>query len=509
MPKKALLSVSDKRDIVEFASFLKENDYDIISSGGTASVLRDSEIDVKEVKDVTGFPEILGGRVKTLHPKIHGGILYQVGKHEKDVEEHALPEIDIVVVNLYPFQEVISGDHDLNQAIENIDIGGVALLRAAAKNNERVAIVSDPDQYKEVMEEMEENNEISQNMRNKLALRAFQQTTEYDATISAYLQERYEDVALPTIYQITGKKVQDLRYGENPNQKAAFYRTETTGESSILKAKKHHGKALSYNNINDLEGAMDLVKEFEKPTVAAIKHTNPTGVGTDEDIAEAYRKAYACDTKSIYGGIIAANRPISVEMAEEMDKIFVEASIAPGYEDGAIEVLKNKKNIRIMELPEWDPERRGYEIKKVTEGMLVQERNRSKINKEDFEVVSERQPTEDELDAMEFGYKVVKHVKSNSIVFTKKDQTVGIGAGQMSRVDAVHIAKMKAMLDTEGATMASDAFFPFRDGVDAAHEAGITSVVQPGGSIRDDEVIEAVNEHDMSMVFTGFRVFKH
>ncbi len=510
VPRKALISVSDKDGIVEFAESLVEHGFEIISSGGTASVLEDGGLEVKRVSEVTGFPEILDGRVKTLHPKVHGGILYQTGKHEKDVEEHALPEIDIVVVNLYPFEEVIEGEHEVEEALENIDIGGVALLRAAAKNHERVAVLTDKKDYGTVLEELEDNDgEIGEKVREKLALKAFQRTARYDSVISEYLNKEYGEEKFPETYHVSGEKIKDLRYGENPNQDAAFYRTGSTEESSVLKADKLHGKALSYNNIRDIEAALDIVKEFEKPAVAAIKHTNPTGVAAKEDLAEAYQLAYECDPQSIYGSIIGANRPITVEMAEKMDEIFVEASIAPGYEEGAIDVLKNSKNIRIMKLPEWKPEREGFEFSKITEGLLVQDKNKNKVSKEEMEIKSEREPTEEELNAMEFAWKVVKHVKSNSIIFTREDHTVGIGAGQMSRVDAVKIARMKSRSDTEGCTMASDAFFPFRDGIDEAAEAGIESVIQPGGSIRDDEVIEAVNEHEMSMVFTGERVFKH
>ena len=510
MAQKALLSVSDKEGIVDLAEELIDQDFEIISSGGTASKLEENGIEVERVSDLTGFPEILDGRVKTLHPKIHGGILYQKEKHEKDIEEHALPELNLIVVNLYPFERVTREDHEVEDAIENIDIGGVALLRAAAKNHDRVSVVTDIDDYEMISEELEKNDgRIREEVRKELALKAFQRTARYDTIISGYLNEKYGEDRLPENYLVAGEKVKDLRYGENPNQEAAFYRTEYTGESSVLKAEKLHGKSLSYNNIRDLEAALDIVKEFEKPAVAAIKHTNPTGVALKEDIAEAYQLAYECDPQSIYGSIISANRPISVEMAEKMDEIFVEASIAPGYEEGAVDVLKNSKNIRIMELPGWDPEREGFEFSKVSKGLLIQDRNKSKVTKNDMEVKSEREPTERELDAMEFAWKVVKHVKSNSIIFTREDHTVGIGAGQMSRVDAVKIAKMKSRSDTQGCTMASDAFFPFRDGVDEAAEAGIESVIQPGGSIRDDEVIEAVDEHGMSMVFTGQRVFKH
>jgi len=509
LSRKALISVHEKRGLVQLAEGLIEKGFDIVSSGGTASVLEENGFEVKRVSEITGFPEILDGRVKTLHPKIHGGILYRREMHEKEVEEHALPKIDLVAVNLYPFEEVVEEEHTLEEALENIDIGGVALLRAAAKNHESVVVITEPADYDRVLEELEDNGKISIESRKKLALKAFQRTARYDAAISDYLHGRFEKDSLPRFYHTVGEKVRDLRYGENPNQKAAFYRTKKVKESSVLKAEQHHGKQLSFNNILDLEAAMDIVKEFEEPTVAAIKHTNPTGVASKDDLAEAYKLAHDCDPMSIYGGIIGTNRPVSVDMAEEIDKIFIEAIIAPGYEDGAIDVLKNKKNIRIMELPEWVKEGKGYTTQWVTEGLLVQEKNTETVTREDFKVKSERKPDEDELKAMEFGWKVIKHVKSNSILFSREDHVIGIGAGQMSRVDAVKIANMKARSETEGAAMASDAFFPFRDAIDEAAEAGIESVIQPGGSIRDDEVIEAVNEYDMSMVFTGQRVFKH
>jgi len=503
------LSVSDKTGIVEFAQGLKKNGFEIISSGGTASVLREAGLEVTEVSEVTDFPEILDGRVKTLHPKIHGGLLFQANKHQKDIEEHALPQLDILVVNLYPFQEITKEEHDIKDAIESIDIGGVALLRAAAKNHERVTVICDPYKYEDILDELNEYDDISERTKKELAVEAFGHTAEYDKTIYNYFQDKFVGNKFPEFYHISGKKVQELRYGENPNQDAAFYRTEKTRESSVLKAEKHHGKSLSYNNILDLEAAMDIVKEFDEPTVAAIKHTNPTGVASKDNLAEAYRLAYECDPMSIYGGIIGSNRAITIEMAKEMNEIFIEACIAPGYEEEAIDILKNSKNIRIMELPDWNPKKEGVEYVKVAEGLLVQERNQQKFKRGELEIKSERKPTEEELDAMEFAWKVVKHVKSNSIIFTRKDHTVGIGAGQMSRVDAVKIARMKSRSETQGCTMASDAFFPFRDAIDEAAKANVESVIQPGGSIRDDEVIEAVNEYEMSMAFTGQRVFKH
>ncbi len=499
----------DKTGISGFAKALVQEDFHIISSGGTADALRKEGIPTETVDSITGFPEILGGRVKTLHPKIHGGILYRRGVDENDLETHSLPSIDIVAVNLYPFQKIVQGEHTIEDAIENIDIGGVALLRAAAKNHDRVTVVCDPKRYDDVIDELKEKGETSEELRKKLAVDAFMHTAAYDNEIQRYLNQRYIGDEFPSGYFVSGSKVQDLRYGENPNQSAAFYRTEFTDESSVLKAKKLHGKTLSYNNILDLDAGIDMAKEFDEPTVVAIKHTNPSGIASHDDLVEAYRMAYECDPTSIFGGIVAVNRPLTRELAEEMNRIFIEAVIAPGYEEGAVEVLKKKKNLRIMDLGGWNPEPQGVVYAKVAEGLLVQGRNTKKLDMTRVKVTSKREPTDDELAAMEYAWKAVKHVKSNAIVFARKDHTVGIGAGQMSRVDSVKIAHMKARSDTKGCAMASDAFFPFRDAVDAAAEAGITAVIQPGGSIRDQEVIDAVNEHDMCMVFTRYRVFKH
>ncbi len=499
----------DKTGISDFAQALVKEDFRIISSGGTAKKLEEEGIPTDTVDSVTRFPEILGGRVKTLHPKIHGGILYRRDEDLNDLKTHSLPSIDMVAVNLYPFQKVVRGDHTLDDAIENIDIGGVALLRAAAKNHRHVTVICNPERYGQVTGELRGKGVVSEELREKLAMEAFMHTAAYDTEIYRYLNGRFTDDEYPQGYFAFGTKVQDLRYGENPNQSAAFYRTEFTDESSVIKAKKLHGKTLSYNNILDLDAAIDIAKEFSQPTVVGIKHTNPSGIGSHDDLPEAYRMAYECDPISIFGGVVAVNRKVTEELAEEMNKIFLEAVIAPGYHEGAVEVLKKKKNLRVMDLGGWNTEPEGVVYAKVAEGLLVQGRNTKKLDMDKVEVASERTPTSEELAAMEYAWKAVKHVKSNAIVFARKDHTVGIGAGQMSRVDSVKIAHMKARSDTTGCAMASDAFFPFRDAVDAAAEAGITAVIQPGGSIRDREVIDAVNEHGMCMVFTGYRVFKH
>ena len=509
MSKKALLSVYDKTGIIDLANGLMESGFQLITSGGTASVLKESGIPVDPVETITGSPEMLGGRVKTLHPFIHGGILYRKEEDQGDVREYGLPGIDLVAVNLYPFKEVVREEHTLQEAIEKIDIGGVALIRAAAKNHERVTVAVSPSDYPDILRELKEHGEVTDETRKRLAVQGFQHTADYDTSIYHYFQNRYLGELFTSKYHIIGEKMQDLRYGENPNQRAAFYRTEHTSESSILKAKKLHGKELSYNNILDMDAALDMVKDFREPTVVGVKHNNPCGIASGEDLREAYMKAYECDPVSIFGGVVAANRPIPEDMAQEMNKIFLEGVIAPGYLDGAREILMNKKNIRIMELKDWNPEPQGVSFAKVAEGLLVQERNFKTLNMDEVEVKSEREPTDEEKRAMEFAWKVVKHVKSNAIVFARSDRSVGIGAGQTSRVDSVKIAHMKSRSDTKGCAMASDAFFPFRDGVDAAAEAGITAIIQPGGSIRDQEVIDAVNEYGMSMVFTGYRVFRH
>ncbi len=505
-----MLSVSDKEGIVKLAKGLREHGFKIISSGGTASHLEENGIKVQKVSEITGFPEILDGRVKTLHPKIHGGILHEEEKHKQDIEEHGLPNLDMVVVNLYPFEKVTKREHDLKEAIKNIDIGGVALLRAAAKNHDRVTVVTGKEDYDLVLDELaSKDGVITKKVRKDLALKAFKKTMKYDAAISEYLHKEFSGELFPDTINVIGKKIKDLRYGDNPGQKAVFYKRGDVNESSVTKAEQLHGKQLSYNNILDLEAALDIVKEFEEPAVAAIKHTNPTGVATKPKIHDAYQKVYECDPKSIFGGLIGSNRKVTAEMAEKMNEIFLEAVIAPQYEQEALEILKESKNLRIMELPGWKTDGKNLAHHSVTEGLLVQEKVYHKVDRDDLKIKSSRKPTEEELEAMLFGWKVVKHVKSNAIVFSKKDHTVGIGAGQMSRVDSVKVAKMKAYLEIDGAIMASDAFFPFRDGIDQAADAGIKGVIQPGGSIRDEETIKAAEENGLSMVFTGQRVFKH
>lgn len=510
--RRAVISVYDKRGIVDFAVSLRKLGINIIATGGTFQLLKKRNIEVKEISDLISFPEILNGRVKSLHPTIYGGILARATK--KDLEElkkHDIEPIDMVVVNLYPFKNVISKKNvKLRDAIENIDIGGLTLIRAGAKNFKRVAVITNPDRYDDIIKEMEEKGEISIETRRKLAVEAFYHTTLYDTTIYNYLYGKFKpDIIFPDNLILHYKKIADLRYGENKHQNAAFYSDEKIKEDCITNSKQLHGKKLSFNNILDINDAFELVKDFDEPTVAAIKHTNPCGVASDEDINKAYDKALAVDPVSTFGGIISLNRELTVPIAQKISKIFIEGVIAPNYVPDALKVLKRKKNLRIMESGGLNKSSYGWDLKKVVGGLLVQERDCKPLIMDDLKVVSERKPTKEEFNDLEFAWKVVRHVKSNAIIFSKNKVTVGIGAGQMSRVDAVKIAAQKSNGKSKGAVMASDAFFPFRDAIDEAAKTGITAVIQPGGSIRDGEVIKAVNEYKMAMVFTAQRAFKH
>ncbi len=509
---RAVISVYDKKGIVDFAESLRKLGINIIATGGTFRLLKKKNIEVSEISDLVSFPEILNGRVKSLHPTIYGGILAKAT--EKDMEElkkHDIEPIDMVVVNLYPFEAVVSKKNvKLHDAIENIDIGGLTLIRAGAKNFERVAVITNPDRYNDIIKEIEDKGEISLETRRKLAVEAFCHTALYDTTIYDYLHGKFKpDIVFPDNLILHYRKIADLRYGENKHQKGTFYCDEEIKESCIANAKQLHGKKLSFNNILDINDAFELVKDFDEPTAAAIKHTNPCGVASDEDINKAYDEALAVDPISAFGGVISLNRELTVLIAEKISKIFVEAVIAPSYEPGALNILKRKKNIRILESAGLNKSSHGWDLKKVVGGLLVQERDFKPLIMDELKVASEREPTKEEFKDLEFAWKVVRHVKSNAIVFSKNKVTVGIGAGQMSRVDAVKIAAQKSNGRCEGAVMASDAFFPFRDAIDEAAKAGITAVIQPGGSIRDDEVVKAVNEYKMAMVFTGQRAFKH
>ncbi len=489
---RALISVSDKSGVDDFARELVSMGYEILSTGGTYRFLQERGIPVKKVEDVTNFPEILEGRVKTLHPAIHGAIL---AKSPEDLEGYEIEPIDIVVVNLYPFEKFRDANED--EMIENIDIGGVALLRAAAKNYHRVLVVSSPEQYGEVLELLREGK-MGIEERRRFALEAFATTAAYDVMIHNTLWNRFF-TGFPENLFYHARKSMDLRYGENPHQRGAFYQDGSVAWRQL------HGKKLSFNNIYDMDAAWNIVMEFDEPAVAIIKHANPCGAAIGEDVRDAYLKALQGDPVSVYGSIVASNRPVGMDSAEEMRKLFIEVIVAPDFTEEALEILTRKKNLRIIRMEKWSKD--GFSMKRVDGGMLVQDWDTKKL--QETELVSERVPTEDEMRDLVFGWSIVRHVKSNAIVFAKDQMLVGVGAGQMSRVDAVKIAAMKAGDRARGAIMASDAFFPFRDAIDVAHEAGITAVIQPGGSKRDAEVIQAVNEHGMAMLFTGFRVFKH
>jgi len=510
--KRALVSVSDKTGLVKFIKELASMGYEIVSTGGTFKEIHEAEIPVQRVSDITGFPEILDGRVKTLHPNIHGGILAREdAEHEEELKSKEIARFNMVVVNLYPFEKVAadseSSDFDI---IENIDIGGPTLIRAAAKNFESVAVVIEPAQYKTVLSEIWENGEVSLETRRRLAWTAFTRTAEYDAIISNQLKQTLNiDDEHPERYILPFRKVQDLRYGENPYQKAAFYRDIFLKEPCIANSEKLKGKELSFNNILDIDATIEMVKDFEEPTAAIVKHMNPSGIASAESISKAFEMALGADSLSAYGGIVALNRELDAETATAMRKIFLDSIIAPSFHPDTIPIL-DKKKVMLLETGSLSGVKMpNIDVKRVTGGILVQSRDLSQLDVSTLKTVTEREPTQKELEDMIFGWKVVKHVTSNAIVLAKERATVGVGAGQMSRVGSVDIAAKKAGENAKGAVMASDAFFPFRDGVDVAGKAGITAIIHPGGSIRDQEVIDAANEFDMAMVFTGMRCLKH
>jgi len=511
--KRALISVSDKTGIVAFAKALVEEGVEILSTGGTAKRLRDSGITVKDVSEITGFPECLDGRVKTLHPKVHGGILARrdLPDHMKQLETLEIDTIDYVVINLYPFKNTIEKPGvTLEEAIENIDIGGPTMLRSAAKNYKDVTVVVKPEDYSRVIEALKKDGEVSLETKYDLALTVFQHTAAYDAMISNYLHHLKSPGEYPEQLTLAYEKVEDLRYGENPHQSAAFYRNVSESKGTLAQAKQIHGKALSFNNINDGNGALDLLKEFEETTVVAVKHTNPCGVGSGLDVYDAFMKAYECDPQSIFGGIIASNKEIDERTALEINKIFIEIVIAPSFSQKALEILTQKKNIRLMTLENIllrEP-KHTLDIKKVSGGILLQEKNQILFENE-LETVTERMPTENEIKALTFAWKVCKHVKSNAIVFGKETQTTSIGPGQVSRIWALENAVKNTFMDLKGGVMASDAFFPFDDCVEVAAKAGVTAIIQPGGSKADAASIEMANRYGIAMVFTGTRHFKH
>ncbi|WP_395338652.1 bifunctional phosphoribosylaminoimidazolecarboxamide formyltransferase/IMP cyclohydrolase [Ningiella sp. W23] len=533
--ERALLSVSDKTGIVEFAQKLAHMNVEILSTGGTASLLRQADIAVKDVSEHTGHPEIMDGRVKTLHPKVHGGILGRRDIDQRVMEKHEIAPIDLVVVNLYPFAKTVAKDDcSLEDAVENIDIGGPTMVRAAAKNHKDVLIAVDPKDYDSIVEELAQNNKsIAFATRFDLALKAFEHTAQYDGMIADYLGKQLNKMqheadsastneddseqdysAFPRTINVQMQKKQDLRYGENSHQDAAFYVEHEVQEASVASAKQLQGKALSFNNIADTDAALECVKEFDQPACVIVKHANPCGVAIADTISEAYERAYQTDPTSAFGGIIAFNRELDAKTAESIiSRQFVEVIIAPTVAEDAKQVLAAKQNVRLLECGDWRGQlTEGYDFKRVNGGLLVQERDFGMVELDDLKVVSKRAPTQAQLDDLLFTWKVAKYVKSNAIVYSKGGQTIGVGAGQMSRVYSAKIAGIKAAdenLRIEGCVMASDAFFPFRDGIDAAAKAGIKAVIQPGGSMRDNEVIAAADEHDIAMVFTGMRHFKH
>ncbi len=516
MDKKiALISVSDKFGLGEFAKGLEAIGFEIVSTGGTAKAIEKEGIKVTQVEDLTGFPEMLDGRVKTLHPKIHAGILADRSKkkHMSTIKKHGIREIELVVVNFYPFRETISKKNvSLEDAIENIDIGGPTLIRAAAKNNDTVAVVTSSDQYGDVLAELNEKGVISPETRKRLAAKAFELTAAYDATISNFLHDRFlSGEKFPQSLSLSFEKSQSLRYGENWHQEACFYKDAVSTSCGIGAAEQLHGKEISFNNINDANAAIELVKEFEEPAVVIIKHANPCGTAVNAVLSVAFKNALACDSTSAFGSVIALNQECDVATAEQITSFFNEIVIAPSFEKKALAVLKKKKNLRILLLPclgkkKTEP---GLEVKAVEGGILVQTKDSLLLNDGELKVVSKRKPSEKEMNDLLFGWKIAKHTKSNAIVLVKDLASVGVGAGQMSRIDATEIAVKKSNGKHKGAVLASDAFFPFRDNVDLAAKSGITAIIAPGGSVKDEEVIKAADEHGIAMVFTEIRHFKH
>lgn len=509
--KRALISVWDKCGIVEFSKKLVSLGWEIISTGGTKKVLESEGINVIDIQDITGFPEAFDGRVKTLHPNIHGGIL-----HIRDNDEHLatlgklhISPIDLVVNNLYPFKETVNKEGASHEEIiENIDIGGPSMIRAAAKNYKYVTVVVDPLDYEKVLNELEANGETTLETRRCLARKVFEYTSHYDSLISNYFNE-IDNVEFPEKLSMTFEAKEELRYGENPHQKAAFYKEVGNIQGTIAGAIKLHGKELSFNNINDANGALEILKEYDEPTVVAVKHTNPCGIGSGKDIYEAYKKAYECDKVSIFGGIIAANREIDQRVATLINEIFIEIVIAPSYTEKALEILSSKKNIRILKIDDiMKNDYKSWDVKKVLGGILIQERD-NVLLQDELEFVTKRKPTQEEMKDLLFAWKAVKNTKSNSVVLAKDCGTIGIGMGQVNRIWAVEQAIEHGMEKVRGSVIASDGFFPFRDSIDSLSKAGVTAVIQPGGSIRDEESIQAADEAGIAMVFTHIRHFKH
>ena len=516
---RALISVSDKNGIVDFARALQELNIELLSTGGTFRLLKENNISVTEVSDYTNFPEMMDGRVKTLHPKVHGGILGRRGVDDEVMEEHSIKPIDMVIVNLYPFASTVSDPTcTLPDAIENIDIGGPTMVRSAAKNHKDVAVLVNNNDYAEVVEELKKNQgQLKYQTRYELMVKAFEHTAGYDGMIANHFGSRGTDNTardFSNTFNMQYFKTQEMRYGENPHQKAAFYTEASPTEASVATAKQLQGKELSFNNIADTDAALECVKQFDEPACVIVKHANPCGVAVASDIGAAYELAFATDPESAFGGIIAFNRELDSKTARAIcEKQFVEVIIAPTVSADASAVVAEKKNVRLLACGMWDSQRpNDFDYKRVNGGLLIQDRDNGMVCERDLKVASKRIPTSSEMSDMLFAWKVAKMVKSNAIIYAKNNQTIGVGAGQMSRINSARIAGIKAEhagLDVVGAVMASDAFFPFRDGIDNAGKAGISCIIQPGGSMRDDEVITAANEHGMAMVFTGMRHFRH
>lgn len=522
--KRALISVSDKSGVLELAAALEKHGVEILSTGGTYRLLKESGVTVQEVSDFTGFPEMMDGRVKTLHPKIHGGILGRRGTDDAVMSEHDIKPIDMVIVNLYPFAETVARDDcDLSMAVENIDIGGPTMVRAAAKNHQDVAIVVNSGDYQSIIDEMNrQSGGLSFESRFDLAIKAYEHTAAYDGMIANYfgrlVGEHKADLdnadTFPRTFNLQFSKVQEMRYGENPHQRAAFYTEDDVQEASVVTAEQLQGKALSYNNVADTDAALECVKNFSEPACVIVKHANPCGVACSDTILKAYDLAYATDTESAFGGIIAFNRELDALTAQAIvERQFVEVIIAPSISVEALAITEAKQNVRVLSCGEWgNGEQAAWDYKRVNGGLLVQDRDLGVITASDLKIVSKREPAPEDIADMLFAWKVAKFVKSNAIIYAKDQQTIGVGAGQMSRVNSARIAAIKAEhagLSVQGSAMASDAFFPFRDGIDNAAKVGVRCVIQPGGSMRDEEVIAAADEHDLVMVFTGMRHFRH
>ncbi|MBY7142671.1 bifunctional phosphoribosylaminoimidazolecarboxamide formyltransferase/IMP cyclohydrolase [Virgibacillus sp. NKC19-3] len=510
MRKRALISVSNKEDIIDFTKGLVELGYEIISTGGTLRTIQDAGISARAVEEITGFPEMMDGRVKTLHPSVHGGLLGKRSSriHRKQMEENKIVPIDVVVVNLYPFQETLQKTGVTHEEmIENIDIGGPAMLRSSAKNYHDVTVVVDPQDYEQVLMDLR-MDQLDLEKRRSLAAKVFRHTANYDALIANYLTtETGED--FPETYTVTYEKAQDLRYGENPHQQAAFFKDPVSTSMSLALAEQLHGKELSYNNIQDGNAALEILSEYREPATVAVKHMNPCGIGVAADVYQAFQKAYDGDPVSIFGGIVACNREIEAATAEKLSEIFVEIVIAPGFTNEALAMLTRKKNIRLLKLEMKTDGSAYHKLTTVKGGVLIQQNDHGEIAKEALTVMTERKPSEQELADLQFAWKAVKHVKSNAIVLGKENQTVGVGAGQMNRIGSAMIAIEQAGEKAQGSVLASDAFFPMPDTVEAAVQAGVTAIIQPGGSKRDQDSIDVCNEHGVAMVYTGMRHFKH